>query len=205
MQHDTKGENMEEIWKDVQGYEGLYQVSNHGRIKSLPRLDSMGRQKGGLVLKPKSRKDGYKRINLYYKGKMETYLVHRIVANAFIPNPYVKPQVNHIDEDKSNNKVNNLVWMTAKENINYGSCIERSVKNRDQKSIAKKVDHKAIGKNIRYIHSKKVVSIDKDGNKCLYDSLTDASNATGLWRQNIGKCCKNIYKTSGGFHWKFID
>lgn len=110
---------MEEIWKDIQGYEGLYQVSNLGRVKSLARLDTRGQRVSEKILKLGKHRAGYFRVNLYKNGKMKQYLVHRLVALAFIPNPENKEQVNHIDGNKQNNVIENLEWCTHSENIQH--------------------------------------------------------------------------------------
>lgn len=109
---------MNEEWKDIKGYEGLYQVSNFGRVKSF--------QTGSdYILNQVKDWDGYMQLQLYKNNKPTTCKIHRLVANAFIPNPENKPQVNHIDEDKTNNMVSNLEWATAKENCNHGTHNER--------------------------------------------------------------------------------
>lgn len=112
---------MEEIWKDVKGYEGLYKVSNFGRVKSL----KYGRER---ILK--TGKGGYYlTVGLYFDNKLKTVKVHRLVAMAFIENHDNKPFVNHKDEDKYNNNVNNLEWVTHAENMNCGTAIERRSKS----------------------------------------------------------------------------
>lgn len=110
---------MEEVWKDVKGYEGLYMVSSFGRVKSLDRIDSMGRKRFGRFLKCTPSKFGYPRVSLVKDGRPQYISVHRLVAINFIPNPSHKPEVNHIDANKNNNCVNNLEWVTPKENSNH--------------------------------------------------------------------------------------
>ena len=110
---------MKEIWKDIQDYEGLYQISNFGRIKSLERIDNNNHKINERVLKTILGKNGYLVVNLYKNGKHKIYRVHRLVAIAFLENYNNKPQVNHIDGDKTNNHVLNLEWVTCKENINH--------------------------------------------------------------------------------------
>ena len=113
-----------EIFKDIKGYEGLYQVSNYGRVKSLYRIQIM--PTGGKriieerILKTIKNKKGYIGVHLSKNNKDKTVYIHRLVAQAFIPNPNNYPQVNHKDEDKTNNHVDNLEWCTAKYNSNYG-------------------------------------------------------------------------------------
>lgn len=107
---------MREEWKNVKYYENKYQVSTFGRVRN-----KVTRR----ILTHGLNRNGYHRVNLYDESGMKSKFVHRLVAQAFKPNPENKPQVNHIDEDKANNNVNNLEWMTAKENNNYGTRIER--------------------------------------------------------------------------------
>ena len=116
---------MIEEWRPVVGYEGLYEVSNTGQIRSFDRYVKYSNGRihlhKGKVLSPIKDKDGYLQVNLCYNGKIHQIKVHRIVAQAFIPNPNNLPQVNHKDEDKTNNSVDNLEWCTVKYNNNYGS------------------------------------------------------------------------------------
>jgi hypothetical protein len=105
---------MEEIWKDIEGYEGLYQISSLGRVKSLK--DRWGKER---IRKLKTGTNGYHFINLSKTGKVEVFMVHRLVAKAFIPNPDNKPEVNHKDGSKQNNCVTNLEWATRSENEKY--------------------------------------------------------------------------------------
>lgn len=112
---------MEELWKDIKGYEGLYQVSNLGNVKSLERLvynQHNNYIKPERILKPRRKEDGYLQVYLYNNGKKQAY-VHRLVAESFIPNTDNKAQVNHIDFNKENNIVENLEWVTAVENLRH--------------------------------------------------------------------------------------
>lgn len=111
-----------EIWKDIEGYEGLYQVSNYGRVKSLNK-------RKGRILKPAKDKGGYLRVALHKQGTQKHYKIHRLVAQAFIPNPQNLPQVNHKDENPTNNTVQNLEWCDCQYNIDYSQskqvlCLE---------------------------------------------------------------------------------
>lgn len=110
----------EEIWKDIEGYEGIYQVSNLGRVKSLNRRDRLNRYWKEKIMKLHRDKKGYMRVDLCKCGKQfKSLKVHRLVAKAFIPNPHNKGQVNHIDGVKNNNLVENLEWSTQEENIQH--------------------------------------------------------------------------------------
>ena len=174
-----------EEWRPIKGYEGQYQVSNLGRVKSLGRYK---RTKGnaifwfdGRILKQYINNAGYLMIGLWDE-KIKRFLVHRLVAEAFIPNPDNLPQVNHRDENKTNNSVDNLEWCDCKYNINYGTCIQRSKSKR----------------------GKPVICVEKG---ILYQSAHEASRQTGISRGNICNCCRGGcgYKTTGGYHWRFAS
>ena len=124
----------EEIWRPIEGYEGLHEVSSYGRVKSLEksyiRKNGIIDHKSERILIPIKDKDGYLQVNLHCNGKQYQRKIHRLVAQAFLPNPYNLPQVNHKDEDKTNNRVDNLEWCDAKYNMNYGSCIDRALETR---------------------------------------------------------------------------
>lgn len=118
---------MKEVWKDIPNYEGLYQASNYGKIKSFDKvvrtLNQYGKESTriikGKILIPSGKK--YLKVALFKNNKRKYYSVHRLIAITFIPNPNKLPQVNHIDENKHNNKVDNLEWCTSKYNCNYGN------------------------------------------------------------------------------------
>lgn len=120
-----KSNNMEE-WKDIKGLESIYQISNYGRVKSLG--NSKNRKE--KILKLQIDKNGYLHIALHKNGKTKNYLIHRLVAQEFIPNPYNYQEVNHIDEDRKNNDALNLEWCGHQYNINYGSRNKRAIKTR---------------------------------------------------------------------------
>ena len=115
----------EEIWRAIEGYEGLYEVSNTGRVRSVDRYVKYSNGRihlhKGKVLRPIKDRDGYLQVNLCYSGRINSIKIHRLVAQAFIPNPDNLPQVNHKDEVKTNNNVDNLEWCDSKYNNNYGS------------------------------------------------------------------------------------
>lgn len=121
---------MKEIWKDIEGYEGLYQVSNLGQVKSLERTIIVKNCKQSktypeCIKIPFPNKKGYLRVQLYKNNKRRNLRVHRLVALAFIPNPDNKPKVNHIDGDPTNNVVSNLEWVTGEENRAHQRLLEK--------------------------------------------------------------------------------
>ena len=110
-----------EEWRTIKGYEGLYEVSSYGMVRSLDRYDKNNHFRKGCILKQNNDGRGYMSVQLCLDGKIKKYLVHRLVAQAFTPNPGGLPQVNHKDEDKSNNSVENLEWCDVTYNLNYGT------------------------------------------------------------------------------------
>lgn len=187
---------MEEIWKDIEGFEGYYQVSNFGNVRSLDRY--VKNPYGTLSLrkrkinKQRYDKDGYKQVNLSKDGKNKYYFVHRLVAQAFLPNPNNYPIINHIDEVKDNNCVDNLEWCTVKYNTNYGNCPQN-------------ISNGLKGKHInRPDHSKPVLQYTKSGEFVSeYPSLSEAHRKIGIPYQNISSCCNGKSKTAKGYKWKF--
>ena len=177
-----------EIWKDIVGYEGLYKVSNLGNVMSL-------RHKKPFLMKTGQHSNGYLFFRLSNHNKLiKSFLVHRLVAKAFLPNPNNLPQVNHKDEDKTNNRVDNLEWCDAKYNLNYGTVQERK-----SKKLSK------ILKNRKY-KLKPVLQYDKNGNFINeYPSANDAARKTGVNQPSICMVCRGKLKSTGGFLWKYAD
>lgn len=179
-----------EIWKDIPGYEGLYQVSNLGRVKSLGRILNNGRGQYSIkeaILKQNPNEKGYLMVCLTDRGK-KTHKVHRLVAQSFIKHPGGKCEVNHIDGSKLNNKACNLEWVTHRENM--------------QHSFAK-LNHKVLRGQESHL-SKSVYQIslsDKLLNE--FSSVGEASRKLGLGRANISACCNGRRTTAGGYKWKF--
>lgn len=120
---------MEEVWKPIEGYEGLYEVSNLGRVRSLEFRNGSGTHKRVRYLNPTDNGHGYKIIGLRANGKRKNHYVHRLVARAFIPNPRNLPNIDHIDHDKSNNVVTNLQWITQGDNVRRSRHLMRKPKN----------------------------------------------------------------------------
>lgn len=166
---------MDEIWLDIEGYEGLYQISNKGRVKSLYK----GSER---ILRPAIDRYGYYKIMLYNDGVRKTFTIHRLVAQAFIPNLYNKPQINHLDENKLNNCVYNLEWATAKENINYGTHNER------------------VGNS----QSKPIIQYSKSGDFIReWKSASEVKRVLGIDNSHIIECCRGKLKSAGNFIWKY--
>lgn len=159
---------MQEIWKNIKGFD-KYEVSTLGNIRNI---------KTGRLRKPVEARDGYLRTGLGVGSKRKFKLVHRLVAEAFIPNQDNKPQVNHINEIKSDNRLENLEWVTAKENINYGN------------------HNKRIRKQIYVIY--------RDNTYEEYPSATIAAKELGLRQSNIVNVLKGRYKTTGGLRFRYV-
>ena len=194
---------MKEVWKDVKGYEEIYQVSNTGKVRSLDRISAQGARIKGTMLKfgiSRSGK-GYYQVNLCKNGKTKMFLVHRLVASEFIENENQYPCINHMDENMYNNNADNLEWCTYKYNNNYGTHIEK---------IQAKMDYKAISVKLRKYHADKhgidVEQMDFEGNVIgVYDSLREAERQTGVPHGNIARCHKGIYKQAGGYIWRYVE
>lgn len=174
---------MAEEWKDVKDFEGIYQVSNLGRVKSLDRVvtyeDGRKRFYKGKILRPDETKNGYLHVVLCKDGSQHSVNVHRLVALAFIPNPNNYKEVNHIDEDKTNNCVNNLEWCTRTYNNNYGTRTQRT--------------------------QKKVYQYDLETKELLkvFPSLTDVTKQLGYDFRNISSCCLGKRKQAYNYIWRY--
>ena len=177
-----------EEWRDVKGYEGLYQVSSEGRVKSLER--KIPHWRGGertvkeRILKPSDDCRGYLRVDLRDGSKQKHFKVHRLVCEAFHENPDNKPQVNHINEIKTDNRASNLEWATARENSNFGTRNER------------------LGK----AQSKSVGQYTRDGELVkIWPSTIEVQRQTGFSNGNISLAANGKYKQAYGFRWKYIE
>lgn len=161
------------IWKTIENYPN-YKISNNGLVMSI---------KTGKIMKGTLKKSGYLQIDLWNNGTISWFLIHRLVALSFIPNPDNKPQVNHIDEDKQNNNINNLEWVTAKENMNYGT------------------------RNIRagLSNGKEIYALYPDGTDEYYPSASDAGRHLNLNASNITSVLRGRLKTTGGLKFEYAE
>lgn len=155
--------------KDIRGYEGLYGITMSGRVWSY---------KTKKFLKPWFNNNGYLQIKLCKDGKVKTFKIHRLVAETYLPNPDNKPQVGHINDDKTNNCWDNLYWTTSLNNNNYGSRAKSS-------KGAKKIICLETGK--------------------IFRTGYEAAKEMGLHEQNISRVCNGKRKTTGGFHFEFVE
>lgn len=176
-----------EKWKPVKGYEGFYEVSDEGRVRSLDRYTRNSRN-GNFTrfvkgrVKKQSNRGGYLCVTLNRDGKYKTVLVHRLVALAFLDNPSHLPQVNHKDENKRNNRVDNLEWCTAEYNVCYGTRTNRMAATQSRAVIASKDGH--------------------DWKR--YPSLM-STKADGMNPSNVKYACDGRFSTMYGFTWRWAD
>lgn len=171
-----------ENFVDIHGYEGLYKVNNKGEILSV---------RSGNLLKAGRNLQGYMNVSLTKNGKSKTYKVHRLVAVAFIPNPNNYPYINHKDENKANNHVDNLEWCTHKYNINYGTAIERRSKAIEESTVKKR---------------KAVLQLSLRGEIVgEYRSIKEASEKTNIDRKQISNAINHHRRQASGFFWILKD
>lgn len=181
---------MKEIWKDVENYEGFYQISNLGRVRSVDRYVNGNhitcdfQLMKGKILKLRNNRCGYPIVMLRKNGTFKTVLVHRLVAEAFIPNPDNLPYINHKDENPANPIATNLEWCTPLYNLKYSNVFER----------------------INTSKIRKVIQFDMNMNEIKrWDSLKSAAASIGRAQQNISRCCRGKCYSCGGFKWKYED
>ena len=198
---------MEEIWKDIKGFEGRYQVSNLGRVRSLDMtwtVQRRGREytftRKGRIRKFGKTIWGYYSVNIYVDGKTKRFPVHRFVAKTFLPNPYNYPEVNHKDENKLNNTVwinedgsidyekTNLEWCTTQYNLSYGTRNERFQKKSNEPRM------------------RAVNQYDLDGNLInTFKSIAEAGRAVGISTRNIWSICNKKGNSASGFVFRYSD
>lgn len=169
-------------WRPIAGYEGRYEVSSLGKVRS---LDYRGVKGWVKELSPTPNNKGYLQVSLFKKGKEPWHAsIHRLVAKAFMPNPHNYLEVNHIDEDKTNNCVTNLEWCTRKHNMNHGTVVKRSSENR----------------------SKSVEAIDPSSGIVIHRFIsTSEAQRHGFASSHISNCCRGKEKTHKGFTWKYVE
>lgn len=168
---------MTEIWKDIEEYEGLYQISNLGRVRSLGRSTTKGK-----IRKLQISSDGYLSVTLSKNGVVKRYAVHRLVAEAFIPNPHNFSQINHRSEVKTENSVENLEWCDATYNNNYGKHRSNISKARRKWVIQKNLNNQIVG---------------------IYDSPITAAKMTGIYYSCIVGACNGRHHTAGNYIWEY--
>ena len=177
---------MKEEWRDIEGYEGMYQVSNLGRVRSLDRhvKNWVGKKlmKGKMISVCNDGR-GYLLVNLWKNNKPKNIRTHRLIAKAFIPNPENKPQINHINGDGTDNRIENLEWCTASENIQHAhnTGLASNV-NKRKKISMKSLDGKTL---------------------FIFDSILEASIITGYPNTGICDCCRGGRATSKGYKWEY--
>lgn len=197
-----------EVWRDIKGYEGVYQVSNLGRVKRMPLGKQWPyRKTHNNIRKPKLTKQGYLSVNLSKNNKVKCYFIHRLVAEAFIPNPYNYPVVNHLDENPLNNIVDNLEWCTHYHNCMYGHAREKQKASRWMNDPEKKTWAKALearDRNCNCNSRKPVLQLDLDGNVIKkYASISEAGRICGFDGSSITMCCKGKRNKHKGFKWVY--
>lgn len=180
----TENDLATEDWRDLPGYEGIYQVSNLGRVKGLDRIDSSGKSRKGRLLKPETTRVGYQQVTLYKDGKMKHFLVHRLVYTVFCGDIPEGMEVNHINEVKSDNQIENLNLMTHAENLNWGTRNARSAK----------------------ANSKPVVGYDDQDNIVVEFPSTAEAGRNGYNRRNVASCCRGAkhHNTHKGLIWRYV-
>lgn len=196
---------MQEIWKDVSGFEGYYQVSNFGNVRSVDRyVRSKGKPtfRKGTCMKLQVNHKGYYSVILHKESKAYPKVIHRLVATAFIPNPDNLPQVNHKDTNKKNNEVSNLEWCTNQENQTHAKA------NGCYGPFTQK-QYETVNRNLqkaRKARLKSVIQMDVNFNKIReFRSIKEAERETGVNNSKICACCKERRNTAGGFRWKYKE
>lgn len=186
-----------EVWKDIQGYDGLFQISNLGNVKRKQKTYFCGNNTKRVLeerLIVGEQVKGYRRVALWNNKKYKRVFVHRLVAQAFIPNPENKPQIDHINTDKLDNRVENLRWVTPKENRNNPLSYKK------QKESQKGEKNYWFGKfGALHHNSKKVKCIETNS---VYGGIAEAERKTGI--THISMVCRGVRKTAGGYHWQYV-
>lgn len=201
---------MREEWRDVKGFEGYYIINNLGSVRSLGRDNKYKKRHNPKELSQRKDKDGYKIVTLYDKdGNRKDFKVHRLVAMTFIPNPNNYPVVNHKNEIRDCNYVENLEWCTVKYNSNYGTMpYKRSIWQKGKpKPSSQGKNNYFYGKHFSGSLSpcsKKVVQYSLNGELLnTYNCTREAGEAAGVSASLISVCCRGLRKTGGGYKWEY--
>ncbi len=175
-----------ETWRDIQGYEGLYQVSDTGRVRSVDRSEQFKRNgkishriRHGRFLGQTADKHGYLRVHLAKDGKCKRFFVHRLVATAYISKPDDKPQVNHMNGNRTDNRVCNLEWVSAQENVCHA--------------------FRVIGR--KPSRHRPVICLETGG---VYGSVTEAAKTFGIDKSHLVACCRGRRNQAGNYHFKYF-
>lgn len=181
-----------EIWKDIKGYEGLYQVSNLGRVKSFPRKGT--HVKVEHILVPSKNHKGYLSVNLRKEGKANFFSIHRLVAQTFISNPNNLAQVDHIDDNKENNNVDNLQWISNEDNMKKAWLTgarskEKTYKRGKENTCARIVNQYDL--NGQFIKK--------------WYCIRDIQRELGFDNRNISACCRRKRPTAYGYIWRYAE
>ena len=207
-----------EVWKDVKNYEGYYIVSSMGKVKSLDRI-VLGKNgasyfRSGKLKSSVTNKWGYLQVLLSKNNKQKLCLIHRLVAEVFIPNPENKPHIDHINTDKKDNRVENLRWATRSENMNNPltkeKCREMNKGKHRSEETKKKISESGKGRILSEESKKKIgkgngkpvycIELDK-----IFESTCEASRELGISQSSISLVCRGKRKTAGGYHWEYVD
>lgn len=192
------------VWKDIKGYEGIYQISNTGIVKSVERKQK--RENTTVTYQEKIRSVyinsmGYPCVTLCKNMKSKAYTIHRLLAEAFIPNPDNKPCVDHINTITTDNRLENLRWVTHKENTRNSITYK---KLKAQLKNEKFIKDSVITRKKRYGKILDIYQFCKDGTfVAKYDSACQAQKETGINYQTIIKTCRGEYRSAGGFYWSY--
>ena len=196
--------NTKEIWKPVVGYEGLYEVSNFGRVKSVERFVWQGTTKRKVKEKIKSQvknTNGYPSVSLCANGRSKVRPIHILIANAFIPKPENKPYIDHINTNKEDYSISNLRWVTPKENSNNPITLTRCIENSHTEEAIQKSLHTKRERNTKTA-PKEVFMFTLDGEfVAKYSSAREAQRCTGILNSEINSCCRCDKRSAGGFLW----
>lgn len=208
----------EEIWKDIEGYENLYQVSNMGRVRSLDRwvstVDGKKQLYKSKILTSQYNEHGYNQICLSKNGTTKTHKLHRLIAKAFLPNPENKPCIDHINTIRTDNRVENLRWCTHSENLS-NSITKNRKSNKQKNRLKKKENHPMYQKHhseeskrkMSKSKTKYILQIEPSTNKiiAIWNNPFSIKKEMGIDNRTLTKCCKGKKLTHKGFRWVYLD